>query len=76
LPFLLQTLADFNQGKLDTDTATQLLNVSRAHLFRLRALWLQHPTTFALRLSGGNHHPAWPEEVRKFLEGFLPLQTT
>src|SRR5262249_28742854 len=74
LPFLVQTLDAFHQGKLDTETARQLLNVSRAHLFRLRALWLQPPTTFALQLSGGNHHPAWPEEVRQFLKAFLPLQ--
>lgn len=74
LLFLQQTLDTFNQGKVDTATAAQLLNVSRAHLFRLRALWLQHPSTFTPRLSGGNHHVLWPEDVRQFLAAFLPLQ--
>jgi hypothetical protein len=70
----LQTLDAFNRGELDTDTAAQLLNVSRAHLFRLRAAWLQHPTTFSLHLSGGDHHAAWPDDVQAFLRAFLPLQ--
>jgi len=72
--FLHQTLAAVNRGDLDSATAAQLLNVSRAHLFRLRAAWLQHPTTFALRLSGGAHGPAWPTAVQQFLQTFLPLQ--
>jgi len=50
------------------------LNVSRAHLFRLRAAWLQHPAAFALHLSGGNHRSDWPAEVQQFLKTFLPLQ--
>jgi hypothetical protein len=74
LPFLFQTLATFNRGELDPDTAAQLLNISRAHLFRLRAAWLQHPDTFAIELSGGNHLKLWPVEVQAFLPTFLPLQ--
>ena len=27
-----------------------------------------------MRLSGGNHHEAWPIEVQRFLASFLPLQ--
>jgi hypothetical protein len=50
------------------------LSVSRAHLFRLRAAWLQQPTAFALHLSGGNHRTDWPAEVQQFLKTFLPLQ--
>jgi len=74
LPFLQQTLDAFNQGQIDIDTTTQLLNVSRAHRFPLRAAWLQHPTTFTLHLSGGNHRTSWPDDVRQFLKDFLPLQ--
>jgi len=59
---------------LDPNTAAQLLSVSRAHLFRLRAAWLQHPADFTLQLSGGNHRSAWPAEVQQFLKSFLPLQ--
>ena len=59
---------------MDPDTAAQLLSVSRAHLFRLRAAWLQHPADFTLRLSGGNHRTAWPTEVQQFLQSFLALQ--
>lgn len=73
-PFLLQTLASFNRGELDPDTAAELLSVSRAHLFRLRAAWLRQPASFSLQLSGGNHHTAWPAEVQAFLQSFLPLQ--
>jgi hypothetical protein len=74
LRFLHQTLTAFNRGDLDPDTAAQLLSVSRAHLFRLRAAWLQHPTTFTLHLSGGDHGSAWPDAVQQFLQAFLPLQ--
>ena len=74
LQFLHHTLTAFNGGDLDSDTAAQLLNVSRAHLFRLRAAWLQHPTAFILRLSGGDHGPVWPAAVQQFLQAFLPLQ--
>lgn len=74
MQFLRQTLAAFNRGDRDPDTATQLLNVSRAHLFRLRAAWLQQPAAFTLHLSGGNHRTAWSAEVQQFLQTFLPLQ--
>jgi len=74
LEFLHQTLSAFNRGELDPDTAAQLLSVSRAHLFRLRAAWLRKPNAFTLHLSGGNHRSAWPIEVQQFLEAFLPLQ--
>jgi len=72
--FLHQTLDTFNRGDLDPDTAAQLLSISRAHLFRLRAAWLRQPAAFALHLSGGSHRPAWPAEVQQFLQTFLPLQ--
>jgi hypothetical protein len=74
LPFLSQTLDAFNRGDLDPNTAAQLLSVSRAHLFRLRAGWLRKPSPFTLQLSGGNHHSAWPAQVQQFLQDFLPLQ--
>jgi hypothetical protein len=74
LEFLHQTLDGFNRGDLDPDTAAQLLSVSRAHLFRLRAAWLRKPSDFTLQLSGGNHRSAWPAEVQQFLQTFLPLQ--
>ena len=74
LRFLHHTLDSFNRGDIDPNTAAQLLSVSRAHLFRLRAAWLQRPTAFSLRLSGGNHRLAWPDPVQQFLHDFLPLQ--
>ena len=63
LQFLRQTPDAFNRGNLDPDTTAQLLSVSRTHLFRLRAAWLQQPATFTLHLSGGNHRTAWSAEV-------------
>ena len=74
LQFLHQTLDAFNRGDLDPDTAAHLLSVSRAHLFRLRAAWLQKPSAFTLHLSGGNHRTPWSTEVQQFLQSFLPLQ--
>jgi len=50
------------------------LSVSRAHLYRLRAAWLQHPAAFAAHLSGGNHRATWPAHIQEFLRAFLPLQ--
>ena len=72
--FLTQTLDSFHRGDLDGLTAAELLNVSRAHLFRLRLAWLRNPTGFAVRASGGNHYEVWPVEIRRFLAAFLPLQ--
>ena len=51
-----------------------MLEVSRAHLFRLRCVWLHAPSAFKVRPSGGNHHDGWPLEIQRFLEAFLPLQ--
>src|ERR1043166_2931356 len=72
--FLNQTLEAFNAGQLDATTAAQELNVSRAHLYRLRTRWLRQPSAFRAQLSGGSHRPDWPAKVDLFLESFLPLQ--
>lgn len=72
--FVLQTLENFHRGELDALAAAELLEVSRAHLFRLRLAWLHNPSGFALRPSGGDHHQRWPVEVQSFLSAFLPLQ--
>ena len=74
LQFLHQTLDAFNCGDLDPDTAAHLLSVSRAHLYRLRAAWLQKPSAFTIHLSVGNHRTPWSTEVQQFLQSFLPLQ--
>lgn len=72
--FLIRTLESFHQGRIDSTQATELLGISRSHLFRLRLAWLRKPHGFLPHLSGGNHHEAWPVEVQRFLEAFLPLQ--
>ena len=72
--FLTQSLAAFHRGELDALTAAGLLEISRAHLFRLRRAWLRQPAAFSLRASGGDPHAAWPLEVQRFLKAFLPLQ--
>ena len=74
MEFLHQTLDAFNRGDLDPEIAAQLLSLSRAHLFRLRAAWLRKPGDFTLQLSGGNHRRVWPAPVQAFLQTFLPLQ--
>lgn len=40
----------------------------------MRAAWLQQPTAFTIRPSGGNHRSAWSAPIQQFLEAFLPLQ--
>jgi hypothetical protein len=72
--FVSLTLDSFHKGRLSTQDACELLLVSRAHLFRIRLAWLHSAAGFALRVSGGDHHQAWPLEVQEFLVAFLPLQ--
>ena len=73
--FLLQILSQFNEGKIDSLEASQQLQISRAHLYRLRTLWLQNRSQFSAKLSGGDHWPDWPIEVCQFLRDFVPLQS-
>jgi hypothetical protein len=73
-PFLWQILSQFNAGQIDALEASQHLQVSRAHLYRLRTLWLQNRSQFSAKLSGGDHWPDWPPQVCQFLQDFVPLQ--
>jgi len=59
---------------MDAEAAAQALDISRAHLYRLRTLWLRDRDRFIPQLSGGNHQPDWSADVLSFLEAFLPLQ--
>ena len=59
---------------MDATDASQQLNVSRAHLYRLRTLWLSKRSRFSPKASGGDHHPDWPEHVSIFLKEFVTLQ--
>ena len=67
-------LRQFNQGHIDATDAAHHLQVSRAHLYRLRTRFLKERSRFAARLSGGDHWPDWPPEAVRFLKQFLPLQ--
>src|ERR1035441_1574409 len=67
-------LRQFNQGHIDATDAAHHLQVSRAHLYRLRTRFLKERAGFAARLSGGDHWPDWPPEAVRFLKQFLPLQ--
>src|SRR5665213_4043198 len=59
---------------MDALEATEQLQVSRAHLYRLRTHWLQNRSQFRPKLSGGDHWPDWPPQVCQFLQDFVPLQ--
>jgi hypothetical protein len=72
--FLQQILRQFNQGDIDAADAVHHLQISRAHLYRLRTRWLRNRTAFAAKLSGGDHWPDWPPKAVGFLKKFLPLQ--
>ena len=71
---LHQILQQFNDGLIDCADAAFHLQVSRAHLYRLRTRWLLDRPQFCVHLSGGDHWPDWPPEVRQFLQDFVPLQ--
>ena len=72
--FLQQILRQFNEGLIDATDAGQHLQISRAHLYRLRTRFLKERSHFAAKLSGGDHWPDWPPEAIAFLKKFLPLQ--
>lgn len=73
-PFVHRILEQFNQGKIDAPAAAEQLRVSRAHLYRLRSLWLPKRSRFSPKASGGDHWPDWPQPVSQFLKKFVPLQ--
>jgi hypothetical protein len=72
--FLQQILRQFNEGLIDATDAGHHLQISRAHLYRLRTRFLKERSHFTAKLSGGDHWPDWPPEVSTFLKKFLPLQ--
>ena len=72
--FLQQILRQFNQGEIDAADAVHHLQISRAHLYRLRTRFLKERSRFAAKLSGGDHWPEWPPKAVAFLKEFLPLQ--
>jgi hypothetical protein len=59
---------------MDAADAVHHLQISRAHLYRLRTRFLKERSKFAAKLSGGDHWPDWPPEAAAFLKEFLPLQ--
>jgi len=73
-PFLQHILQQFNEGQIDCPEASSLLQISRAHLYRLHTCWLQNRSEFFPQLSGGDHWPDWPPEASQFLKDFVPLQ--
>jgi hypothetical protein len=72
--FLQQILQQFNEGSVDADDCAHHLQISRAHLYRLRTRFLKEHASFVAKLSGGDHWPDWPPEALVFLKEFLPLQ--
>jgi hypothetical protein len=73
-PFLQHILQQFNDGQIDRAAASQHLQISQAHLYRLRTRWLRNRAEFSAQLSGGGHWPDWPPEASQFLKEFVPLQ--
>jgi hypothetical protein len=73
-PFLQHILQQFNDGQIDRAEASQHLQISQAHLYRLRTRWLQNRAEFSAKLSGGGHWPDWPPAASQFLQDFVPLQ--
>jgi len=47
--------------------------VGKTRLYQLRSAWLGARGTFRPGASGGAHRGSWPDDVRAFLEQFVPL---
>jgi hypothetical protein len=73
-PFLQHILKQFNEGTIDVADASYHLQISRAHLYRLRTRFLKERSDFAAKLSGGDHWPDWTPAAIQFLKEFIPLQ--
>ncbi len=70
-----RVLKDFNDGVLDTETATLSLGISRAQLYRYRTDYLKNKQAYSPQSSGGNRHGDWPDHILRFLKEFLLLGT-
>lgn len=70
--YINQIIEQFNSGLLDAATAQERLGISRAQLYRLRHEWLNHERNLPDRTSGGSRVSAWPSDVTRFIEVFLP----
>ena len=73
-PFLQNILQQFNDGLIDRAEAGQHLQISQAHLYRLRTRWLLDRAAFRPHPSGGGHWPVWPPAASQFLLDFVPWQ--
>ena len=73
-PFLRHILQQFKEGLIDVADASHHLQISRAHLYRLRTRFLKERSHFAAKPSGGDHWPDWPPETIAFIKKFIPLQ--
>jgi hypothetical protein len=73
--FVLQTLHEFNSGRIGVPEACQRLHVGKTRLYQLRTRWLQDREAFQIKTSGGDHRGSWPAPVITFLREFVPLQT-
>lgn len=67
-------MESFNAGALGAAEAANQLGVGRTRLYELRTVYLRDRQTYVPGISGGARHGAWPPEVLRFLEEFLPLQ--
>ena len=72
--FVLNILADFNNGNLDASAAARHLGIGKSRLYELRSDYLSSRKSYQPKASGGGHRRVWPEKVRAFLQDFLPLQ--
>lgn len=76
LPHVRDTLAQFVDGKMSSAEAAESLGISRSRLYQLRTGWLLAKARGELAawspgLSGGDHLPEWPEDVKVLLRAAL-----
>lgn len=75
-PHIRNVLRLFNDGVITADEAQEELGIGRSRLFTIRRQYLHallrgNAETWEPGASGGDRHPAWPEEAVRFLRRVL-----
>ena len=71
--FVRCILCEFNACCIDSASAAAQLGIAKTRLYELRSAWSGRREAFRSIASGGAHRGVWPDNVRAFLQQFVPL---